>query len=623
MSPEDVAVVGNVPVDESVKINGPPGMGKTTQGMRRVYDLVRSSEYDYNIGDVAWVTYRKSLAEDVLTRGADWGLFDREQVKERPWKGDTRLWGTIHAVAKRISDSPRYYELDPASWYDKTDFMQATYSLQHSNANPSSTDYGELIFRVRDWLISNQFPMAAAAECRAYSDLRSKWSTHPGLIEFDEQWESYKTENKLLDFNEYLSDALEQNHVPDVDVIVIDEYHDTTPLMHSLLQTWIDAADVAIVLGDPQQVLTEYEGADPAHFEEIDLPEVQLNKTWRVPPQIWDVATNQLANTHTPVQPDFAQKGGSVTEVTAGTRIQYDRIAGDWIAPDMDAETDPSRLVLGNNDVMVLARTHRQVEGISTLLMKRGVIHRSQSGAWRDDNRLLNLHNALARLAFVEVDNFGWNSRDVVWRDTVGDDHPYVDCETDPETKLRADEFKALLRHIPARWLDCDRQGADQVAEAVDSPVSVLRVDNIVKDECWSNLTDGAKTADKFVQREGDSKLDTGIIAQSLSRYDYEPTVAVDSDGDGLEDTPVVRTIHASKGSEAETVILYDGVTRKIRKSVRKNINQRRNEDRVWYVALTRASSDVVIVRDAFEWCDRWLPQVENDDVEGTNGVVA
>jgi len=67
-------------------------------------------------------------------------------------------------------------------------------------------------------------------------------------------------------------------------------------------------------------------------------------------------------------------------------------------------------------------------------------------------------------------------------------------------------------------------------------------------------------------------------------------------------------TIHASKGSEADVVILYDGVTSKIQKSIRRNREVSANEDRLWYVGLTRASRKSVIVRDAFWWANDYLP---------------
>jgi DNA helicase-2/ATP-dependent DNA helicase PcrA len=72
---------------------------------------------------------------------------------------------------------------------------------------------------------------------------------------------------------------------------------------------------------------------------------------------------------------------------------------------------------------------------------------------------------------------------------------------------------------------------------------------------------------------------------------------------------PRVYTIHASKGAEAETVVVYDGVTTRIKKEMLTNETAKRNEHRVWYVALTRASKNLIIARGAFDSSEPFIPE--------------
>lgn len=65
-----------------------------------------------------------------------------------------------------------------------------------------------------------------------------------------------------------------------------------------------------------------------------------------------------------------------------------------------------------------------------------------------------------------------------------------------------------------------------------------------------------------------------------------------------------VRTIHASKGTEADRVILYDGITPAVRRSMYDSIESRANEHRVWFVGLTRSSSELYLVSDVFDYTD-------------------
>jgi len=61
----------------------------------------------------------------------------------------------------------------------------------------------------------------------------------------------------------------------------------------------------------------------------------------------------------------------------------------------------------------------------------------------------------------------------------------------------------------------------------------------------------------------------------------------------------LLTTIHGAKGLEANTVVVFDGITSKIQKSMVIDQEEFKNEYRVWYVALTRAKKYCFVVRDA------------------------
>lgn len=63
-----------------------------------------------------------------------------------------------------------------------------------------------------------------------------------------------------------------------------------------------------------------------------------------------------------------------------------------------------------------------------------------------------------------------------------------------------------------------------------------------------------------------------------------------------LKTTIVVDTIHSAKGREAETVILVDGITEKIYRELYEP-ERLREEERVWYVGVTRAKKRLIICR--------------------------
>lgn len=79
-----------------------------------------------------------------------------------------------------------------------------------------------------------------------------------------------------------------------------------------------------------------------------------------------------------------------------------------------------------------------------------------------------------------------------------------------------------------------------------------------------------------------------------------------------------VLTIHASKGQEAADVAIYDGITTTIKKGMRDDEETRKNEWRTWYVALTRASERLHIMRGGFDWAYPIIP--DNIRAMATNG---
>ena len=57
-----------------------------------------------------------------------------------------------------------------------------------------------------------------------------------------------------------------------------------------------------------------------------------------------------------------------------------------------------------------------------------------------------------------------------------------------------------------------------------------------------------------------------------------------------------VSTIHAAKGGEANNVLLILDNTKKIRDSIERNEDKHDEEQRVWYVGVTRTKQNLYIL---------------------------
>ena len=587
---DDINLTGidDHPPDESVKLFGPPGTGKTTQSGGRVGHLLR--DYGYDVGDVAWCTYRNALARDTLDRFVQWGFLDEEALEDLN-KGSTRYINTIHAVANRcVGDLP-----EPAEPWHKADFCERM-GLQFWGSEPWEDTPGQLLFDVFGWMKNNCLNPAKEADvrkCPAADDLFQEW--RGSVPSAWNQWCDYKAQRDIIDYYEMLAAPIDAGVTPTEDILVIDEYHDATALMAKLCTHWMDQADIVIVAGDPNQVVNAFDGADPRFFNDVELPEVLLDKTYRVPEEHWRAATRLLSKAHE-IPGVKRNSTGAIVEYNSPTFEHSDE--NGWVSPAPARPASPAQLREETGpDVLFLTRTQLQADGVGAALEKAGFIYESQSDlhGWNTDNaqRRLTLFNALQKLSELSLADFGGG----------GGLSRYQSGDVNPETvHFASEEAATALEFAHASTLAQSRSDTEDLCEEwrrKGAALSADRLDDYVESEFWSRYTGGAGSVDRL-NKNGMDDRDRRALAAALQRYDGP----IDTEDIQTQ----VLTIHASKGQEASDVVVYDGVSRRIRREMRASERTEQNEWRTWYVALTRASERLHIMRDAFQWTSSIIP---------------
>lgn len=604
LSLEDVEIVGgdDHPPEASVKLYGPPGTGKTTNSAARVARLIR--DYGYTISDVAWATYRRSLAVETLERLADWGVIEPEELAD-PTEGATRYISTVHAVANRVAGEPG----DVVTWGHKKDFCKKR-NIRMKKTKPWDDSAGELLFDVFSYLANNLLDphnQADLNEVPKVEDLRAKWRGDVAAAWDD--WQAYKAKKNLIDYWEMLESPLRAGAAPDRDILVVDEYHDATPLMAKVCESWADRAEIVIIAGDPNQVVNAYAGADPVFFERIDLPTVLLDTTWRVPFEHWAVAENALSQVHTP--PDVERIRSGPFHEGRSPSFSYEEDRG-WNVPEPGDQASPVWFADEYGpETMFLTRTQKQADGVASALESAGVLFQTQNNmdidGWEpaaapdDMNTRTALYNALQRLkGFTQADAVENSDLDD-YRQNVGlGQYQQRERKSLQTVGFAPAEASALLNHAKAKYLSQSRDETTEIAtrllEAEEHP-SAADIRMYLKPEFWDVYTQGAGSVRHLIK--GDMRdRDRQALGPALRRNDG-PLGAVPTK---------VYTIHASKGNEAENVVLYDGITRRILEEMDRNDSARRNEWRTWYVGLTRASSNLFVLRGGFDWMHPFLP---------------
>jgi DNA helicase-2/ATP-dependent DNA helicase PcrA len=144
-----------------------------------------------------------------------------------------------------------------------------------------------------------------------------------------------------------------------------------------------------------------------------------------------------------------------------------------------------------------------------------------------------------------------------------------------------------------------------------DDEISAAELHSYVTLDFWHVYCRGPDSVDDLVTIKSSEK----DILRSAIEHNDDPVADVDNI------SVRVYTVHGSKGAEARTVVLYDGITRRIEDSMFESSRLRDNEYRTWFVGLTRAKENLFVLRDAFEGTSRFLPPLNTTTTTTADGT--
>jgi superfamily I DNA/RNA helicase len=279
------------PLEGYFKLWGPPGTGKTWRLMNEVRGLIESR--GYSPSRIGICSFTRDAAEEIRERLSGQLGFEKSQME---------YVGTIHRLAlkllgwreggmKAVYDKdalerffktegipyrPKKRSSEPESTYDEVDlfdtedqgaYCQAFWDWYRSTNKPNDTDYFE------EYL--PEFPGGFLAD-----DFFASLS----LIErFVPAYEDWKLEEQRWDFTDLLAGALEPGvRVPDIDVLMVDECQDLSPLLWDVVKRWSGGVRVRWLAGDPNQAIYTFQGAEPKLFAAQSGRWVNLEQSYRL-----------------------------------------------------------------------------------------------------------------------------------------------------------------------------------------------------------------------------------------------------------------------------------------------------------------------------------------------------
>ena len=542
------------------KLVGAPGAGKTTALLE--FAEREAEEYGTPAGELLFLTFTRSAryeaAERIQEVYPDWDT-DALEKRVKTLHGAAHVACLIEGVydvrsrenleapgqllIRRTNDADACY----FEWFFKQEFPHIEYDASERDPIAELRDGevtevppGNRLMALYDYVKSKDWPLEQYY--RAPFDVELPPAEIPDVLE---AWEAFKDHNDLLQDDDYVKLAVENEVPPPGSVLIIDEFQDLSPLQYKLYEQWRDhpSVDRVYIAGDPHQAIYGFRGADPVYFRETPADEiVRREESKRCPEAVIEAAKPIAApvDEHDVSGVDAERADGYVDHLElpdAETLAQYVRIAVDT-----------------HDEVFLLARTNRQAAKIAYGLRQAGCPYLDL----KPDGPLDRWdHPAPALLAALRAFDEG--------------------------EALPIGVLEIFLQHVT------DAPARHEATTRADEGVTLRAIDGVERDPVpfdvyrqWFPNIDSARA------------LTTELTVEDWRRELLAGALTSDASHDPADVR--VGTIHAAKGLEAPCVFVFPAYTRS--QLERYQNGAEAEERRLYYVAMTRASETVYVAHD-------------------------
>ena len=335
------------------------------------------------------VTFTRRAARELRSRLRRLGLNDAVRA------------GTFHAIAlaqlhRHAADSGRR---PPRILHSTTRLIA---ELRPRTDRGTVTDIANEI----GWCRARLVPPEAYVQAARSAGRRSPGGRGDRFAQLYADYESAKRKRRLLDFDDVLARSVELMATEPKQAaahrwlhqhLLVDEFQDINPLQFALLRSWLGPDSTLVVVGDPDQAIYGWNGADPdlinsvgAHLEGCAVLHMRTN--FRSTPEVLDAAGRILDRSP---QPAVRPPGDSPTITVCDS--------ADEAAVLARAVRQRHRPGSRWRRQAVLARTNAQLEPLRKALLRQnipvaatggaGLLRRPEIAAvleaWPRDTRLL------------------------------------------------------------------------------------------------------------------------------------------------------------------------------------------------------------------------------------------
>lgn len=170
----------------------------------------------------------------------------------------------------------------------------------------------------------------------------------------------YKKQQGLIDFTDMLEEFTRSKRPLDVDVVVLDEAQDLSPLQWEVCKALFSKAKRVYIGGDDDQAVFAWSGADVRLFLALEGEREVLQTSYRLPIEVFKVANQVIERVSQRFRKEWRPRNeqGSVTRLSHIEMLNFN-VPGTW---------------------MMLARNGYMLAEITQQLKRAGIVYASQKG---------------------------------------------------------------------------------------------------------------------------------------------------------------------------------------------------------------------------------------------------
>ena len=271
---------------EETLIFGPPGCGKTHTMIEIVRQELANGTSPDRIGFVSFS--RKSIQEARERVGVELQLTE----KDVPW------FRTLHSIGFNWLGMEKHETIQPSDLRVLSnilgmEFDRSTAEIMEEGMIPMSMREGNRYLNV----ISRSKLRCVSLE-EEYNDL-GDYDLHWSMLRRVEQiYQEYKSDTGKFDFTDMIELFVNQGTGPALEILIVDEAQDLTPLQWKQVNILKERAAKVWYAGDDDQCIHRWNGVDLHSFMNACDHKVVLNKSYRVPATVFDLANDIVNRIH-------------------------------------------------------------------------------------------------------------------------------------------------------------------------------------------------------------------------------------------------------------------------------------------------------------------------------------